>query len=197
MTRASSQPPAVLLDVFGRRVRVEAGGHPSAAQVDALWSRCRASDPGSAPGDETVITLPRSDRPLANEAGLRLADQVRELGLAAAADRLTVLRAAAVTTPDGAVVALVSSDADTRIGAVAELSRRGFGYVTDELLATDDSFNVVAFPEPLRFAQDDLRTPRPWPGPTPSGCGPAPTGLCAWPPSCCSSTTSPTAARPS
>ena len=81
MTRASSQPPAVLLDVLGRRVRVEAGGHPSAAQVDALWSRCRASDPGSAPGDETVITLPRSDRPLAPEAGLRLADEVRELGL--------------------------------------------------------------------------------------------------------------------
>src|SRR5687768_570208 len=39
MTRASSQPPAVVLDVLGRRVRVEAGGHPSAAQVDALWSR--------------------------------------------------------------------------------------------------------------------------------------------------------------
>ena len=82
MTRASSQPPAVLLDVLGRRVRVEAGGHPSAAQVDALWSRCRSSDRRAA-GDETVITLPRSDRPLAPEAGLRLADQIRELALAA------------------------------------------------------------------------------------------------------------------
>ena len=66
MTRVSSQPPAVLLDVLGRRVRVEAGGHPSAAQVDALWSRCRSTAPvnGGAHGDETVITLPRSDRPL-------------------------------------------------------------------------------------------------------------------------------------
>ena len=157
VTRASSQPPAVLLDVLGRRVRVEAGGRSSAAQVDALWSRCRSSDP--APGDETVITLPRSDRPLHPEASLRLADQIRELALAGAADRLTVLRAAAVAAPDGAVVALFSDDADTRIGAVAELSRRGFGYVTDELLATDDSFDVVAFPEPLRFAQDEQTDP--------------------------------------
>jgi hypothetical protein len=64
-----------------------------------------------------------------------------------------------VVAPDGSVVALFSDDADTRIGAAAELSRRGFGYVTDELLATDDSFDVVAFPEPLRFAQDEQTDP--------------------------------------
>jgi hypothetical protein len=158
MTRASSQPPAVLLDVLGRRVRVEAGGHPSAAQVDALWSRCRSTDAGTANGgahgDEAVITLPRSDRPLEPDAGLHLADELRELAVAAAADRLVVLRAAAVATPDGGVLGLFSADPALRAGAAAELSRRGFGYVTDELLATDESFDVVAFPEPLRFEQD-------------------------------------------
>jgi hypothetical protein len=152
----------VLLDVFGRRVRIEAGGHPSAAQVDALWSRCRATDVGpvdsrahgAAYGDETVIALPRTDRPLSPEAGLRLGDQLRELAIAAAADRLMVLSSAAVATPGGAVLGLVSADPAIRAGAAAELSRRGFGYVTDELLATDESFDVVAFPEPLRFEQD-------------------------------------------
>ena len=59
-----------------------------------------------------------------------------------------------MATPDGAVLGLVSADPALRTGAVAELSRRGFGYVTDELLATNESFDVVAFPEPLRFEQD-------------------------------------------
>ncbi len=156
MTRpASSQPAAVLIDVFGRRVRVEAGGHASSAQVEALWSRCRPSEPGRADRDETVITLPRSDRPLGAEDGLRLGDQLRELALAAAADRLLVMRAAAVASPDGGVLGLVSDDPALRADAAAELSRRGFGYVTDELLAADESFDVVAFPEPLRFEPDE------------------------------------------
>jgi hypothetical protein len=154
MTRASSQPPAVVLDVLGRRVRIEAGGHPSAAQVEALWSRCRTRVGGVA-DDETVVALPRTDRPLTPEAGLSLADQIRELALTGAAERLLVLRAAAVATPDGAVLALVSPDPTLRTGAAAELSRRGFGYVTDELLAADESFDVVAFPEPLRFDAGD------------------------------------------
>jgi hypothetical protein len=148
----------VVLDVLGRRVRIEAGGHPAAAQVEALWSRCRARVGGPA-ADETVVALPRTDRPLTPEAGLSLADQVRELALHAATERLLVLRAAAVTAPDGAVVGLVSSDAALRAGAAAELSRRGFGYVTDELLAADESFDVVAFPEPLRFAADEQMGP--------------------------------------
>ena len=178
VTRASSQPPAVLLDVLGRRVRIEAGGHPSAAQVDALWSRCRATDPGSAPGDETVITLPRSDRPLAPEAGLRLADQLRELALAAAADRLLVLRAAAVATPDGAVLALVSTDADTRDrrGGRAEPSRlrlrhrRAAGH--RRVLRRGGVPRAAA----LRAGRADGPSPRPWPVPTPSGMRPCPDG---------------------
>ncbi len=178
MTRASSQPPAVLLDVLGRRVRIEAGGHPAAAQVDALWSRCRSTDPGSAHGDETVITLPRSDRPLEPEDGLHLADELRDLALAAAADRLVVLRAAAVATPDGSVLGLFSTDPALRAGAAAELSRRGFGYVTDELLATDESFDVVPFPEPLRFEQDDELGPESsiLAGPDALGMRPCPAG---------------------
>jgi hypothetical protein len=164
----------VLLDVLGRRVRVESGGHPAAAQVEALWSRCRSTDP-SYHGDAVVITLPRSDRPLAPEAALQLADELRELALAAAADRLMVLRAAAVATPDGAVVALFSADPALRAGAAAELSRRGFGYVTDELLATDESFDVLAFPEPLRFEQDDPRAST-LAGPDALGMRPSPDG---------------------
>jgi hypothetical protein len=72
---------------------------------------------------------------------------------------LLVLRAAAVATPDGSVLALVSPDPALRAGAAAELSRRGFGYVTDELLASDESFDVVAFPEPLRFESDEQLGP--------------------------------------
>jgi len=156
MTRASSaHPAAVVIDALGRRVRVEPGGHPSSAQVEALWSRCRATEAGSAAHDEVVITLPRSDRPLNAEDGLRLGDQIRDLALVGAAERLLVLRAAGVATPDGSVLGLVSDDPVLRADAAAELSRRGFGYVTDELLAADESFDVVAFPEPLRFEQDE------------------------------------------
>jgi hypothetical protein len=156
MTRApSNQPPAVVIDVLGRRIRVEAGGHSSAAQVEALWSRCRASDAASVAEDETVITLARSDRPLSAQDGVRLADQIRELALGGATERLLVLRAAGVATPDGSVLGLVADDPALRADAAAELSRRGFGYVTDELLAADEAFDVVAFPEPLRFEQDD------------------------------------------
>src|SRR6476619_5065330 len=60
VTRAAHLPPAVVLDVFGRRVRIEPGGHPAAAQVDALWSRCRAAEPRQDNQTETVIALPRS-----------------------------------------------------------------------------------------------------------------------------------------
>ena len=54
----------------------------------------RHRGPGRADRDETVITLPRSDRPLGAEDGLRLGDQIRDLALAGAAERLLVLRAA-------------------------------------------------------------------------------------------------------
>jgi hypothetical protein len=177
MTRASSQPPSVVLDVLGHRVRIEAGGHPSAAQVEALWSRCRAAV-GGVSDDETIVALPRTDRPLTTEAGISLADQVRELALAAAADRLLVLRAAAVAAPDGAVLALVSPEPALRAAAAAELSRRGFGYVTDELLAADESFDVVAFPEPLRFDADGQWDPEhsTLAGPDALGMRPCPEG---------------------
>ena len=180
VTRASSQPPAVLLDVLGRRVRVEAGGHPSAAQVDALWSRCRASDAGvTRHGDETVITLPRSDRPLAPEAGLRLADQIREL---AARRRRRPARSCSAPPrwrrPTVPCSACSPPTPTLRDGAAAELSRRGFGYVTDELLATDESFDVVAFPEPLRFEQDEQTEPESstLAGPDALGMRPCPDG---------------------
>jgi hypothetical protein len=89
-----------------------------------------------------------------------------------------VLRAAAVAAPDGAVLALVSPEPALRAGAAAELSRRGFGYVTDELLATDESFDVVAFPEPLRFDSDEQAGPElsTLAGPDALGMRPCPDG---------------------
>lgn len=157
MTRASgAQPPAVVVGALGRRVRVDAGGHPAAAQVEALWSRCRVSggdhgDHGH-PGD-LQITLPRTDRPLSAETTMRLAVQIRDAAREAAGDRLLLLRAAAVSTPSGAVVALLSGSPELRAAAATELSRRGFGYVASEVLAMDESFEVTAFPEPIAFQQ--------------------------------------------
>ena len=77
------------------------------------------------------------------------------LALAAAEDRLLLLHAAAVATPGGAVLGLVAAEHAVRSAAAAELSRRGFGYVTDELLAVDESYDVEAFPEPLTFRQGE------------------------------------------
>ena len=162
MTRASGHHAPVLLELLGRRVRVDAGGHPATSQLEALWSRCRApsseSDPDAhADAEEppTVITLPRSDRPMSPQASVEVRERLRGVAVEAAADRLLLLRAGAVATPGGAVLGLVADSEELRASVAAELSRRGFGYVTDELLALDESFDVVAFPEPLAFEQPD------------------------------------------
>ena len=60
-----------------------------------------------------------------------------------------------MATPGGAVLGLVAAEHAVRSAAAAELSRRGFGYVTDELLAVDESYDVEAFPEPLTFRQGE------------------------------------------
>jgi hypothetical protein len=174
MTRASSaHPAAVVIEALGRRVRVEPGGHPSSAQVEALWSRCRATEAGSAAHDEVVITLPRSDRPLDAADGLRLGDQIRDLALVGAAERLLVLRAAAVATPDGSVLGLVSDDPVLRADAAAELSRRGFGYVTDELLAATSRSTSSPSPSRCASSRPSPSTP-PWPDPDALGMRPCP-----------------------
>lgn len=161
--RAPAGPPRpVVLDVLGRRVAVDAGGHTAAAQVEALWSRCRpagviadqATDPGGADLDaDLVITLPRSDRPLSAEVGLRLTDQVVAAAVAGGEGRLTLLRAGAVAAPDGSVLGLLAGPGGGRSAAAAELCRRGFGYVTDEVLAVTGVGDVLAFPKPLAFEQ--------------------------------------------
>jgi hypothetical protein len=102
-----------------------------------------------------VITLPRSDRPLSPQTSAEVRDRLREVAREAADDTLLLLRAAAVATPGGGVMGLVSDSPELRASVAAELSRRGFGYVTDELLALDEAFGVVAFPEPLAFADDE------------------------------------------
>ncbi len=160
MTRASGHHAPVLLVLMGRRVRVDAGGHPATAQLEALWSRCRvrtsdAHDDDDAGEPPTVMTLPRSDRPMSPEASVELRERLRGVAVDAATGRLLLLRAGAVATPGGAVLGLVADSEELRTSVVAELSRRGFAYVTDELLALDESFDVVAFPEPLGFEQPD------------------------------------------
>jgi hypothetical protein len=158
VTRASGHHAPVLLDLLGRHVRIDAGGHPATAQVEALWSRCRPTDtatPTALGEPPTVITLPRSDRPLSPQTSAEVRDRLREVAREAADDTLLLLRAAAVATPGGGVMGLVSDSPELRASVAAELSRRGFGYVTDELLALDEAFGVVAFPEPLAFADDE------------------------------------------
>ncbi len=166
VTRASGHHTPVVLDLLGRRVRVDAGGHPATAQVEALWSRCRpAHDPTVATHDPhleeppSVISLSRTDRPLAPQQTIELRDALREAAVGAAEDRLLLLRTAAVATPGGAVLGLVAPTAELRATSAAELSRRGFGYVTDELLALDESFDVLAFPEPLAFDRPEEDVP--------------------------------------
>ncbi|MEO6510263.1 MAG: hypothetical protein ABIO16_04670 [Nocardioides sp.] len=160
MTRASGHHVPVLLDLLGRRVRVDAGGHPATAQVEALWSRCRPSTtedtaPPTGMGEPpTVITLQRSDRPMSPQTSADVRDRLRDVAREAADGTLLLLRAAAVATPGGAVLGLVAESPELRASVAAELSRRGFGYVTDELLALDEAFGVVPFPEPLGFEQE-------------------------------------------
>jgi hypothetical protein len=161
VTRASGHHAPVLLDLLGRRVRVDAGGHGATAQLEALWSRCRArssdADPDHDDGLEppTVITFPRTDRPMSPQASVEVRERLRGVAVEAADERLLLLRAGAVATPGGAVLGLVAESEELRASVAAELSRRGFGYVTDELLALDESFDVIAFPEPLAFEQPD------------------------------------------
>jgi hypothetical protein len=154
--------PGIVLDALGRRVRVEAGGRTPAAQVEALWSRCRLRqrpDPLADHAEETLITLPPSEGPLAAESAARLAEEILTAACTGAAERLLLLRAAGVSTPAGAVLGLVAESPALLASVTADLSRRGFGYVTNRLLATDESFDVVAFPEPIAFEQRGSDTP--------------------------------------
>ena len=186
MTRAPGHHALVSLELFGRRVRVDAGGHPATAQLEALWSRCRppAPDaPSEVPSTDsrlgeppTVITLPRSDRPMSPQTSVEVRDRLRTMAVDAAGDSLLLVRAAAVATPGGAALGLVAVEAEERASVVAELSRRGFGYVTDELLALDESFDVVAFPEPIAFEQPGEEAPV-LAGPDALGLRPCPAGL--------------------
>jgi hypothetical protein len=156
MRSASSNAPPrpVLLDVLGVRVAIDAGGHTAAAQVEALWSRClvEATDDGDTAA-EHEIALPRTDRPLAIDVALGLTDDLIEAAVTAASGRLLLLRAAAVATPDGSVLGLLAPTGGGRTTVVAELARRGFCYVTDELLAVAESLEVLPFAAPLTFDQ--------------------------------------------
>ena len=170
----NTPPRPVLLDVLGVRVAVDAGGHTAAAQVEALWSRCRVeeTDDGETAADHE-IALPRTDRPLALDVALGLTEDLIGVAVAAASGRLLLLRAAAVATPDGSVLGLLAPAGGGRSTAAAELSRRGFCYVTDELLAVAESLEVLPFAAPLTF--DRPGQPRALAGPDALGlraCGP-------------------------
>jgi hypothetical protein len=171
---SNSLPMPVLLDVLGIRVAVDAGGHTAAAQVGALWSRCRVEETdGSEPTADHKIALPRTDRPLAIDVALGLTDDIVDMAVAARSGRLLLLRAAAVATPDGAVFGLLAPAGGGRSTAAAELSRRGFCFVTDELLAVTESLEVLPFAAPLTF--DRPGEPRAVAGPDALGlraCGP-------------------------
>jgi hypothetical protein len=171
---SNSLPRPMLLDVLGVRVAVDAGGHTAAAQVGALWSRCRVeeTDGGELAADHE-IALPRTDRPLAIDVALGLTDDLIDAAVAARSGGLLLLRAAAVATPDGSVFGLLAPAGGGRSTATAELSRRGFCYVTDDLLAVTESLEVLPFAAPLTF--DRPGEPRAVAGPDALGlraCGP-------------------------
>ena len=79
----------------------------------------------------------------------RLTTQIVARAIDATARDHVLLHAAGVAFPDGRVFALVAASGSGKTTAARVLCAAGLGYVTDELVACDDTLTVVPFAKPL------------------------------------------------
>ena len=138
-------------------VEIELSGFSDtdATIIRDAWARART--------DETATVSVRIQPPAIGELTQRVA--------AAAAPTGLVLKAGAVATDDGGVVALIGSGVTTAITALGPQ----FGYVSDELIALD-SLAVTGFAAPLAVATPGSTRKRAA-GPDTLGLAVAPSGL--------------------
>lgn len=139
----------VRVRALGTVVRLEAPGPAEAALLRQEWSRCLVEAPDAV---EVPIPVTTGDAP-ADRWGYALATLTTRVAIEAAAGRLLMFHAAAVSDPDGRALVLVAPSGTGKTTAAAVLGRAGFGYLTDEAVAIDDGARVLPYPKPLSVVQ--------------------------------------------
>lgn len=148
--------PPLPLTVLGVDVQVRCGSVAAREQVRAAWSRCsrmpRATRPTSM---EWSLSAADSELPLTPELLTRLVFRLTDGAISRLAGDALMLHAAAVTTADGEVIALVAPSGvgkTTLANSLCQMSgghSPALGYVTDETVAVLPGDRVPPFPKPL------------------------------------------------
>jgi len=142
-------------------IRLEAPGPEVAAHLRREWSRCLVEAPEATEATEATERPEAPEVPVpvtvgdasADRWGYALASQVTRVAIEAAAGRLLMFHAAALSDGDGRGVVLVAPSGTGKTTAAATLGRNGFGYLTDEAVAIDDDDRVLPYPKPLSVVQ--------------------------------------------
>ena len=145
-------------------VMSDGASHTLTAQITRQWARCI---------DASAVVAEGFPRIHVDAAGYTLQGQVT-LQLIAASSGLLMWHAAGISLNDGRVLGLVGASGMGKSTAVAHLTRRTWGYVTDETLGVDPDGRVWAYPKPLALirpgASDKVKPPgvsgdfEPWEG---------------------------------
>lgn len=139
------------LTIAAGEARVRLSG-PAAvvAGVRSQWRRCLV--PAVAPHPDAEMVLPRIG-PLPDAFAERLVSRVTEVAIARHAGSAVQLHAGAVADRHGRVVTLLAPSGGGKTTATIALGRRGWGYVTDELVIVDPDLRVSPFEKPLSLVR--------------------------------------------
>jgi hypothetical protein len=141
----------LLLDLLGTKVAVDCVDDEQRAAFARLWSRCLASDPVTS--DVTVEIPPEDD-------AFSAAGRILRAVVPPTAERFVLLRASAVSTTDGRVVAFVGGGSAGKTVAVTALAHGELGFVTDGVLAVEPDGRVHPIPGPITVRGADGATDR-------------------------------------
>lgn len=117
--------------------------------LECQWRRCGATRVDAPLTGDYEVDEPREGG--AEDYLYAVQMRVTLAAIAAATGQLLMWHAAGLAAPDGRVVGLLARSGTGKTSAATFLARHGWGYVTDETLATDPSGRVLPYAKPLAF----------------------------------------------
>ena len=138
------------LEALGSTFVVSCASARALAVLEQQWSRLRARTKALPTGIAIDLRSVPTDL-----QGRVLLSQLTIRAIEAAAGTRLMLHAAGVSDSHGRVLALVGPSGMGKTTASVYLSRRGFGYVTDETVSIGVLGDVLQFPRPLSLRQRD------------------------------------------
>ncbi len=111
------------------------------------WGRCL--DPGAVGHPRWRVHLPAEVQQVPEAWWLRFTHEATARALTPLIGGYVLLHAAGLARPDGSVLGLVAPSGTGKSTAATWLAARGWGYVTDELLAIGPDLTVLPYPKPI------------------------------------------------